>query len=374
MSTDVRIRRIFCNKCGGLTRHILRAKYHHAFDSSKYEEMHIDFADGVWEIWQCQGCDEVVFLESWSLEGDEGPSETFYPERATKLIKEKSFKKIPPKLNAIYAEVIKSFNSGCYILCAGGLRALLEGICLNKGIRLGPTAKNKSSTNLEGKINGLKAIIPTNIADNLHGFRFLGNKALHELEIPSAEDVTLAIEVIEDVLNVIYELDYKSGRLMELISGTVGLSATQIKYREFWESLLDSFKEQLPEVTKSKSLPQSWISIPTGYGDIHLEWAFHGRPRAQFEVGLHLERADKNVNQEILHKLEAEITRLELEIGEKLTFQEQWGSKWSRIYVIRNEGKMTEELKKWAVDTMIKFYKVFKPRLDSILKTGNETR
>jgi hypothetical protein len=234
MSTEVQIRRIFCNKCGGLTRHILRAKYHHAFDSSEYEEMHIDFADGLWKIWQCQGCDEVVFLESWSLEGDEEPSETFYPERATKLIKEKSFKKIPSKLNAIYAEVIKSFNSGCYILCAAGLRALLEGICLNKRIKSGPTANNKKSNNLEGKINGLKTIIPPNIADNLHGFRFLGNKALHELEIPSSEDVALAIEVIEDVLNVIYELDYKSGRLMELLSrGTVVLSSTQIQYREY---------------------------------------------------------------------------------------------------------------------------------------------
>ena len=367
--TDVRTRRIFCNKCGNLTRHVLRAKYHHKFDSSEYEEMHIDFAYGDWEVWQCQGCDEVVFLESWYLEGDEEASETFYPERATKLIKEKSFKKIPSKLNAIYAEVIKSFNSGCYILCAGGLRALLEGICLDKGIESGPTTKNKSSTTLEGKINGLKEIIPTNIADNLHGFRFLGNKALHELETPSAKDIALAIEVIEDVLNVIYELDYKSGRLMELISGTVGLSTTQIKYREFWESLLDSFKEQLPEVTKSKPLPQSWISIPIGYGDIHLEWAFHGRPRAQFEVGLHLERADKNVNQEILHKLEAEITELEQEIKEKLTLQEQWGSRWSRIYTIRNEGKMTEELQTWAVETMSKFYRAFKPRLDKILKS-----
>jgi len=370
MNTDVRIKRIFCNKCGGLTRHMLRAEYHQVFDSSKYEEMYMDFADGYWEIWQCQGCEEIAFLESWSLEGEE-PSESFFPERATKLIKEKSFKKIPSELNSIYTEVIRSFNSGCYILCTAGLRALLEGICLNKGIHSGPTTNNINRNNLEGKINGLKAIIPVNIADNLHGFRFLGNKALHELEVPSGKDIALAIEVIEDVLNVIYELDYKSGRLMELVSRrTAVLSATQIQYREFWESLLASFKQRLPEVTKSKPLPQSWHSIPMGYGGIHLEWAFHGRPRGQFEVGLHLERSDILRNREIIHKLEAEVTQLELEIGEKLIFQEQWGSKWSRVYTIRNEGKMTEELKAWAVETIIRFYKAFKPRLDKILKAG----
>lgn len=45
------------------------------------------------------------------------------------------------------------------------------------------------------------------------GFRFLGNTALHELERPPAEDLAEAIEIIEDVMNVIYELDYKSARL-----------------------------------------------------------------------------------------------------------------------------------------------------------------
>ncbi len=133
---------------------------------------------------------------------------------------------------------------------------------------------------------------------------------------------------------------------------------------------MTSFKQQLSEVTKSKPLPQSRHCIPIGYGGIHLEWAFHGRPRGQFEVGLHLERTDTNKNKEILQKLEAEVTQLETEIGEKLIFQEQWGTKWSRVYTICNEGKMTEEPKAWAVETMIKFYRAFKPRLDNILKTG----
>jgi len=40
---------------------------------------------------------------------------------------------------------------------------------------------------------------------------------------------------------------------------------------------------------------------------------------------------------------------------------------------MRNEGEMTEELQKWAIDTLVRFYKFFKPRLDSILKTQTKS-
>ena len=80
------------------------------------------------------------------------------------------------------------------------------------------------------------------------------------------------------------------------------------------------------------------------------------------------EGADKKRNQAILHKVKNKFTQLELEIREKLTFQDQWGSQWSRVYTMSNEGDMTEELKTWAVETMIKFHKTLKPRLDKILQ------
>ena len=79
----------------------------------------------------------------------------------------------------------------------------------------GPTSRAANSSTLEGKINGLKNLpnVPAAIVDHLHGFRFLGNTALHRLNRPPAEDLAMAIEVMEDVMNTIYELDYKSARL-----------------------------------------------------------------------------------------------------------------------------------------------------------------
>ena len=87
------------------------------------------------------------------------------------------------------------------------LRSIIEGLCDDKEI----SGKRDS---LEKKIKSLTKLgISANIAENLHGFRFMGNAAVHELVAPEQEDLRLAIEIIEDLLNFVYELDYKTRRL-----------------------------------------------------------------------------------------------------------------------------------------------------------------
>jgi hypothetical protein len=111
-------------------------------------------------------------------------------------------------LAAIYKEAVTCYNGKALILCAAGLRALLEGICQDKRIK---------GKNLKAKIEGLRARLPNNnIIRNLHHFRFMGNDAVHELAAPKATEVALAIGVIEDLMNFFYELDYKASQLREI--------------------------------------------------------------------------------------------------------------------------------------------------------------
>jgi hypothetical protein len=118
--------------------------------------------------------------------------------------------RLPTHLEQIYREVVETFNGGSLILCAAGLRALLEGICKD----ISPGHKG----NLSKRIDALASLIPSNIVHNLHSFRFLGNGAVHELARPAKRDLALAIEVIEDILNILYELDYKSDRLYQSVA------------------------------------------------------------------------------------------------------------------------------------------------------------
>ena len=69
--------------------------------------------------------------------------------------------------------------------------------------------------NLQGKIGGLyeKNLITKTHAEILHEHRFLGNNAVHELDMPSAEELKLGIEILEHTLENIYELKYKGEEL-----------------------------------------------------------------------------------------------------------------------------------------------------------------
>ena len=145
---------------------------------------------------------------------------------------------------------------------------------------------------------------------------------------------------------------------------------TKEKYKAFYSELLDRFKKEHPEITRRKALPQSWLTLPIGHAYIHLEWAFHGRPRSRFEVGLHFEKAKKEENEKLIKYFRSIRDELEEELGGiKLEFQTDWGARWARIYTSKQEGKMTDELKDWAVETALKFYDVFKPRLDKFIRS-----
>lgn len=207
--------RIYCNTCKVQTHHELKAthtRYDEPALSKNVDERFAGFEE-VWEyrFWVCRGCDtvtlEVVYTNTGMLDpkGRDNIWESdFYPKRKRRDWPPKRFRQLDEKLARIYREVVESFNSDSRVLCAVGLRALLEGICADKGV---------TGRNLQKKIDGLEAHLPPNIVENLHSFRFMGNEAAHELQAPARAELQLAIEVIEDLLNFLYELDYKARRL-----------------------------------------------------------------------------------------------------------------------------------------------------------------
>ncbi|PKN26422.1 MAG: hypothetical protein CVU65_05670 [Deltaproteobacteria bacterium HGW-Deltaproteobacteria-22] len=95
-----------------------------------------------------------------------------------------SWNEIKDRALVVYAECVHAFNYGLHLSCAIGLRALMEGICVDK---------NVTDWNLGAKIPKLNAILPQNIVDNLHGFAFLGNDAAHRLDAVDKKTLQLAI-------------------------------------------------------------------------------------------------------------------------------------------------------------------------------------
>jgi len=208
---------VVCNSCNHTTWHKVISSQ--VLTTSAYDDIggddYLGEVESKWDFLQCLGCGTPSVRMKIENENYEEPYVEFYPERTISHHIRRYYVHLPENLSRLYSEVVKTYNQRNLILCAAGTRALLEGICVNKGIYEGPDAKGKTTKSLEGKINGLTSLVPSNIVKNLHGLRFLGNQALHELDVPDKNSIRLAITVIEDIMNIIYDLDYRAQLLFK---------------------------------------------------------------------------------------------------------------------------------------------------------------
>jgi hypothetical protein len=211
--------RTHCNKCGQDMNHQVLMDYYEqgtdVLDSDfdiRYGKVDYtaDYSND-YQIVKCSGCDTVsyrsykFFSEYQDFENDGTWEERFpAPQSRTK----KDFKHLPPILKDIYQEVFTIYNNKGFILCAAGIRALLEGICKNKGI---------ADENLEKKINAMseQGLVSKQQENILHELRFLGNEALHELQVPSCKEIDAALDIIEHIVGDLYEITGKADILKQ---------------------------------------------------------------------------------------------------------------------------------------------------------------
>jgi hypothetical protein len=195
--------RFYCNICGTETNHELKGKH-----SSTFFNEHQGFSEVInYKFWICMGCEHGLLQQGYwnDMMEDNDEEYVYFPACSREAVTSKNYSKLKPHLKALYKEAITAYNHEAFILCAAGLRALIEGICQDKRIK---------GRNLKIKIDGLRPFLPSkNIIRNLHQFRFMGNEAVHELAAPKPYELKLAIGVIEDLLNYFYELDHKSSQL-----------------------------------------------------------------------------------------------------------------------------------------------------------------
>jgi hypothetical protein len=220
--------KVICTTCKNRNRHIVLS----SLDQSGEEPMGYDDSyswNDLYQIIECQGCGSISFRNESSNSEDYDPeggyyiSELIYPKRTSDTWDTKDFFNVPQNLRRIYRETIDCFNNDNFTLCGAGVRALVEGLCQENNIldgeveitKIDGTIEKKRKKDLQGKINGLheKGKLTKKSAEILHEHRFLGNKSIHELSLPSKEELSLAIEIVENILDTLYEIPQKAFQL-----------------------------------------------------------------------------------------------------------------------------------------------------------------
>lgn len=209
-----KIDKILCPSCARVTNHEIAWKA----KEKKVEDDEI----GIWEstsydVLQCLGCEtvslrrEYMFSEDLNMRHINGewiafPNVTMWPKTSHRMLKQKQFSTIPPEIRRIYQETIDAYNLELPTLCAAGIRAIIERVCNNNDIK---------ENDLEKKINSLleRGIITKIVAEGLHENRILGNTALHESKLFGDEELTTAINLIESLLEMMYETKNRTSLL-----------------------------------------------------------------------------------------------------------------------------------------------------------------
>ncbi|WP_242224692.1 DUF4145 domain-containing protein [Bacillus cereus group sp. BfR-BA-01380] len=230
--------RVYCSRCKGKTKHLI---------ITSYKEKSGGDDDFYWYdnyyIVQCAGCDNTSFVRQYGdefkverINGEIEDTFTVYPEEPKVETDEeiwkrefemlyfmppKLFRYVPQNLNNLYKQTINVYNSQQNILCAAGLRTIIEGICNELNIKKGHiydkdgskklNEKNKEiyTDNLAGRIFGLyeEGHIIFTQALLLQKIKNIGNSAVHDIVEPSIEILQQTIEIIDTILYNIYELD-----------------------------------------------------------------------------------------------------------------------------------------------------------------------
>jgi hypothetical protein len=155
-------RRIYCNSCRKNTNHSCLAEHYYIYPPDLPDEGEIDPNEGELDsdnreidldetlremvgcrLWICAGCDVGTLEEYASFVFGSDPQtfdkqtydSTYIPDRYVRHLQEKQYEALPKPIQSIYREVIRSFNAELHLLCAMGIRALLEGICANLQVK-----------------------------------------------------------------------------------------------------------------------------------------------------------------------------------------------------------------------------------------------
>lgn len=227
------MKKYHCRKCQGIRNHEIVNEL-----KTKGNEEHYFQWIETFSLIKCLGCDSISFLKIYSdtemvnydHEGVPNYYEEIdiYPKFLDKNRELNHLYHLPPKIKNIYLETVNALKNQLYILAAGGLRTTIEAICNHLKIR-----KGDLSTRIDLLTD--KGYLTNNESKRLHSIRFLGNDALHEVDIPNEEHVNILFDIVNHLLENLFIQDSKIAKNIRIID----------EYDDFKKAIINNIKKDM---------------------------------------------------------------------------------------------------------------------------------
>lgn len=208
----------FCRSCLQETNHI--ELYSKNIDSNNQD----GWSDDLFAVIECKGCETISFLKIYidsniAYRDNEGHlihyrDREIYPAFLKPPFKTVNYHHLLPySVKKIYEETIQSIISESYLLSSIGLRMIIEAAYKHL------ESKNKAK-NLIDKIDNLTSLGHLTLKDakGLHAIRFIGNDAAHELTNLEENELSTALQIINNLLNSIFLNEISVSKLETLIN------------------------------------------------------------------------------------------------------------------------------------------------------------
>lgn len=148
-----------------------------------------------------------------------------------------------------------------------------------------------------------------------------------------------------------------------------GVSERSEKYREFFQGLLDTLREEHRFTNARKGQPQNWYSFSSGAADFTYGANFNADRRARVE--LYIDSGEQERNKRIFDRFEEQKEVFESALGETLVWERLDNRRASRISIRRSgsidDPETLDELQGWMVEKLLDFKRVFGPRLQELV-------
>jgi len=137
-------------------------------------------------------------------------------------------------------------------------------------------------------------------------------------------------------------------------------------YRRYFQTLIDELRDQHRFTGARAGQPQNWYSFRSGVQGVSYGTSFAQGERVRAEM--YIDHGDADTNKALFDRLLTQKAAVEREFGEPLEWERLDDRRACRVAVYRQGSielpeQALAEIRTWAIDRLLRFRKVFGPRL-----------
>ncbi len=150
-----------------------------------------------------------------------------------------------------------------------------------------------------------------------------------------------------------------------------GSSARGDAYREYFQPLIDELRERHKFTGARVAQPQNWYAFSSGVSGFHVNAVFAGKNTVRVE--LYIDCGDRDENKSMFDFLFDNRNSVEKECGFALIWERLDEKRASRVYInrsgsIESNADELDEIRKWQIEKLLIFKKVFAPLIRAGVK------